>query len=80
MILPINPPKNVVVAPAVPAQTVDADEVTILTLSDDTVDTVTAVVNVKGYDKVLVLWEGQSYIDIGNWTQDQANARIIELL
>lgn len=28
----------------------------------------------------LVLWEGDAYDAIGNWTQDQANARVLELL
>jgi hypothetical protein len=80
MILPIDPPKQVVVTPEVPAQTVEANEISIITISDNTVDAVTAVVNVMGHDKVLTLWEGQAYIDIGNWTQDQANARILELI
>lgn len=30
--------------------------------------------------QTLVLWEGQAYIDIGNWTSEQAAARIQELL
>jgi len=28
----------------------------------------------------VVLWQGDAYDKIGNWTQDQANARILELL
>ena len=55
MILPINPPKTVTVIPAVPAKTTQASECDIITISDNTVDSVTAVVNVNGYDKVLVL-------------------------
>ncbi len=80
MILPINPPKEVVIVAATPAETIEANELSIITISDNTVDSVVAVVNVMGYDKVLVLWEGQAYINIGNWTQDQANARILELV
>lgn len=83
MILPINPPKTVTVIPAVPATTTQASECDIITISDNTVDSVTAVVNVNGYDKVLVLWSSNTvptYEQIGNWTQAQANARIIELL
>jgi len=80
MILPINPPKQVTVVPAVPAQIVEASELTIITISDNTVDNVTAVVNIDGYNLVLILWEGQAYINIGNWTQGQANARILELI
>lgn len=30
--------------------------------------------------QTLTLWEGQAYIDIGNWTTEQATARIKELL
>ena len=80
MILPINPPKQVTVVPAVPAQIVEASELTIITISYNTVDNVTAVVNIDGYNLVLILWEGQAYINIGNWTQGQANARILELI
>jgi hypothetical protein len=83
MILPINPPKQVTVTPAVPAKTVEASELTIVTISDNTVDNVTAVVNVDGYDLVLILWGDDTvptYTQIGNWTQDQANARILELI
>ena len=83
MILPINPTKQVTVVPAVPAQTVEASELSIVTISDNTVDSVKAVVNVEGYDLVLTLWDSNTvptYTQIGNWTQDQANARILELI
>jgi hypothetical protein len=80
MILPINPPKVVVVVAAKPAETIEANELSIVTISDNTVDAVTAVVNVMGHDKVLTLWEGEAYINIGNWTQEQANAKILELV
>jgi hypothetical protein len=80
MILPINPPKEVVIVAAKSAETIEANELSIITISDNTIDSVTAVVNVQGYNKVLILWEGQAYINIGNWTQDQANARILELV
>jgi len=30
--------------------------------------------------KPLVLWAGAAYQSIGNWTQDQANAQVLELL
>ena len=83
MILPINPPKTVTVIPAIPAATIEASSCDIITISDNTVDNVTAVVNVNGYEKVLVLWDSNTvptYNQIGNWTQNQANVRIIELL
>lgn len=28
----------------------------------------------------LTLWQGQAYIDIGNWTTQEAEARIVEIL
>lgn len=83
MILPINPSKTVTITPAVPATTTQASECDIITISDNTVDSVIAVVNVNGYDKVLVLWSSDTvptYDQIGNWTQNQADERIIELL
>ena len=82
-IIPINPPKNVVIKPAVPAVTVEASECEIITISDNSVDEVKAVVRVGDYDKVLILWDATTnptYAQIGNWTQQQANDRIVELL
>lgn len=82
-ILPINPPKEVTVKPAVPAVTVEASECEILTISDNATDCVKAVVRVGEYDKVLILWDATTnptYDQIGNWTQQQANDRILELL
>jgi len=35
---------------------------------------------IQGQVRFLTLWEGQEYDNIGNWTQQQANDRIIELL
>jgi hypothetical protein len=81
MILPVNPPKNVTIEPAIPAEIInDVSEVDIVTISDNTVSEVSAVINIRGIDKVYILWEGQAYIDIGDWTQAQANARILELI
>jgi len=45
--------------------------------------TVDADPSANGYDKVLVLWDQNTtptYAEIGNWTQGQANARILELI
>jgi len=81
MILPVNPPKDVTIEPTIPAEVInDVSEIDIITISDNTVSAVTAVINIKGVDKAYVLWEGQAYIDIGNWTQEQANTRILELI
>jgi len=35
---------------------------------------------IQGQVRFLTLWEGTEYDNIGNWTQQQANDRIIELL
>jgi hypothetical protein len=34
----------------------------------------------KGLHKPLILWQGQDYDSIGNWTEAQADAKILELL
>jgi ABC-type phosphate transport system substrate-binding protein len=34
----------------------------------------------KGLQKPMILWAGADYDSIGNWTQEQADARIIEIL
>jgi hypothetical protein len=83
MIIPVNPPKDVTVVPAVPAVTTNATEVDIKNINDNTVNAVVALVTVNGYDKVLTLWDDgtvPTYQQIGNWTQEQANERVVELL
>jgi hypothetical protein len=35
---------------------------------------------IQGQVRFLTLWEGQEYDNIGNWTQEQAEDKIIELL
>lgn len=35
---------------------------------------------IQGTAKLLTLWEGVEYDNIGNWTQEQANDKIIEML
>lgn len=83
MILEINPAKDVTITPAIPEETVSATEVTVITISDNTIDAVVAAIVVNGYNKVLTLWNASTiptYEQIGDWTQVQANARIIELI
>jgi len=79
MILNLEEPKEIVVAPAIPQQTIMIDKIEVLTISDD-LSSVKAAVIVNDYSKVITLWEGEEYENIGDWTQEQANARIIELL
>ena len=84
MILQVNPPKDITVTPEVPAEVIDnVSEVNIVTISDDTVSQVTAVIQIGDIQKVYVLWDATTtptYEQIGDWTQAQANARILELL
>lgn len=53
---------------------------------DSVIDTGNSVIskisffNENGYTKQLVLWEGQEYINIGDWVDSDVNSRIIELL
>lgn len=35
---------------------------------------------IQGQVRFLTLWEGDEYDEIGNWTQQQADAKIVELL
>lgn len=84
MILEVNPPKDITIVPEIPAEVIDdVSEVDVVTINDNTVDEVKAVVNIGGVDKVYVLWDATTnptYEQIGNWTQEQANDRILELL
>ena len=86
MILPIDPPRQVIVEPGTPAVpgippvTQESSEVDVVTINDNTVDAVIALVKINGLEQVLTLWQGPAYIAIGNWTQAQANARILELI
>ena len=86
MILPINPPQQVVIEqgtpsiPAIPPVTQEASEVDVITINDNTVDAVIALISINGVQQVITLWQGESYIAIGNWTQEQANARILEII
>ena len=34
----------------------------------------------SGFGRPLILWEGSAYDSIGDWTEVQAKARILELL
>ena len=69
MILEVNPPKDITVKPQVPAEIINnVSEVNIITISDDTISKVTAVIQIGDIQKVYVLWEGQTYIDVVDWT------------
>jgi hypothetical protein len=61
---------------------IDTDKISI----DSVIDTGYSVIskvsffNENGYTKELILWEGQDYINIGDWVDSDVNSRIIELL
>jgi hypothetical protein len=86
MILPINPPREVTVEPGVPAVPgippikQESAEVDVITINDNTINAVVALIRINGLAQALTLWQGSEYIAIGNWTQEQANARILELI
>lgn len=80
VVITLDTPKEVTIKAAQPAVTTPVSEFTILTIQDNCVDTVKAVVKVADVNRVIVLWENEAYDTIGDWTQTQANTRIIELL
>jgi hypothetical protein len=79
MKISLNTPKRVITAPAIAEQSMMISEVDVDFITDDG-QTVKSVVTINGASKVVVLWEGEDYEAIGDWTQAQANARIIEKL
>jgi pyridoxal/pyridoxine/pyridoxamine kinase len=66
--------------PAVAAVTTNISEVEVLSVQDNCEDTVVAFVKIDDKPKRIILWQGADYQAIGDWTQEQANERIIELL
>lgn len=80
MILNLDKPKDVTVKEAIPAEKVTISQVDVISINDNCIDTVVALVDVEGVQKVFTLWQGDSYIAVGNWTQEQANERILELI
>ena len=62
--------------PAIPERTSSIVEVTRVWIDDG--KSVTAQINIRPMP--VTLWEGQDYINIGQWTEDQAIARLAEVL
>ena len=56
--------------------------VEVLVIADNLVDRIVATVRIPESQDVrkLVLWEGNDYTNIGNWTQEQAEDKIKELI
>lgn len=61
---------------------IETDKISIDTLTDDGQSVVARIsfYNSGGYSKNIVLWDGQEYINIGEWTDTQVEIRIKELL
>lgn len=80
MNLVLKKEKDVVVRVATSEVKETVTEVEIVSINDNCKDAVTAAIRFNGKTRMLKLWEGAEYTKIGDWTQDQANARIEELL
>ena len=63
------------------AQVATVNKVILAHITDSpNVKTVKAIIVVAGFPKELTLWSGDAYDKIGDWSQAQANARILELI
>ena len=80
MKLRLKKAKEIIIQPAIAERRLTIAEVTIHAIVDDCVSSVIARVNINGIDQELILWEGEEYKKVGDWTQEQANARIEELV
>lgn len=58
--------------------TVTTDTVQLLSVTDNG-SSVVAVISVAGNNKQYVLWDGQDYTAIGNWTDALVESRIKEI-
>ena len=63
-------------------ETLDTDKISIDKVVDNgyMVSARISFFSSTGLSRDLVLWEGQAYINIGNWTDSDVDARIKELL
>lgn len=62
--------------------TINTDKISVDLVSDDGISVSARVsfFNTNGYSKNLILWEGDSYTQIGQWTDQDVDNRIKELL
>jgi len=72
----LNKSKSIIVVKPV---SVDADVITIGSIVDDG-SSVHANVIISEHCMNLMLWSGMDYINIGQWTDEQAENKIKELL
>lgn len=81
MIIQFEEPKVIVIKPATPEETMTIESIEVVAITDyPDEEIVRAVVILNGQTKVLILWEGEAYTNIGDWTQAQANQRIIKII
>lgn len=71
----LKEPKKVVTVEEVSTTT---DELSLETT--DTGDSVFANIQIGGASKKIILWEGDEYLKVGNWTDEMVNERILELI
>lgn len=63
------------------AESVTLNKVILESISDNpAAKTVVAVVSCVIFKKLLLLWAADDYDSIGDWTQEDANKKIVELL
>jgi hypothetical protein len=73
--------KTIKIKPATEAEIAEVSEAELISISDmPTEKKIVALVNVLGIDRVITLWEDEAYDKVGDWSQEQANQKIIELL
>lgn len=68
---PITPPVS---------KSATADSYELIHIIDSPSGSVTASVSIFSENIDFILWEGEDYVEIGNWTQAQAEQRIQELI
>lgn len=69
----INLNQSVIKTPETTTTTVELRNIT------DNINTKTVIAHTVEFGRI-VLWEGSAYDSIGDWTQEQAEDRIVEIL
>lgn len=73
--------KTIEIKPAIPSETAQVSEIELISISDMAIEKkVVALIKILGIDKAITLWEDEDYDSIGDWTQEQANEKIITLI
>lgn len=64
----------------VDAVKINTDEVTVNQVTDNYTSVIALISFGKERTKEIILWEGEAYVAIGQWTDTQVQKRLIELL